>query len=584
MKSTKKSALRKLLYLLKSHTGKIVAILMLSIFCVAGSLALPILFGKTIDLLIEAFAVNFSEVNRNLIVIAVVIFLTAISQYVFNLLKNKITFKLIKTLRDDIFKKIQQVPIKYIDQQGVSKILERNINDVEQIADGFLLGFSQLFSGILTIIGTLAIMFTINWIIALIVLCLSPISLFVAKFLAKKSFKLFKQTANIRDCQTGFINENISNLKIIKSFNQEQNKLKNFDEINEVFSKVSLQSIFISSLTNPVTRFINALIYACVVLAGAIMLISKTTLPFGFTVGLLTNLLMYATQYTKPFNEISEVITEFQNSLVCANRVFELLQSPNQIEDSKKAKKIDAKGDIVLNSVVFGYNKDNKIIKDFSTQIKSGQHIAIVGPTGCGKTTIINLLMRFYEIDDGKIEIDNINLFDITRTSLRQNFGMVLQETWLKKGTIKSNIAMGKPNASQEEIVEVAKKAYAHNFIMQLKDGYDTVIEEDGGILSEGQKQLLCIARVMLTKPPMLILDEATSAIDILTEQKVQKAFDTLMKGRTTFIIAHRLSTIKNADKILVLKDGKIIEQGSHKQLLETKGFYYDLYSKQLKG
>ncbi len=444
------------------------------------------------------------------------------------------------------------------------------------------MGFTQLFTGVLTIVGTLALMLVINWIIALVVVVITPLSLFVAKYIATRTYSLFKKTSEIRGEQTAFIDEMIGNLKVVQAFNREDENIEKFDEINSRLTKASLKSIFYSSLTNPCTRFVNAIVYAAVALSGALMLVFSTPLPIAFNVGLLTSLLSYANQYTKPFNEISGVVTELQNALACADRIYELIdEQPQQPDSIDAAELTDVIGNIEFNNVYFSYTADKKLIENLNIKAKAGQRIAIVGPTGCGKTTLINLLMRFYDPTDGTITVDGKDIMQVTRKSLRLNYGMVLQETWLKSGTIRENIAIGKPDATEQEIIGAAKAARSHNFIMQLANGYDTEITEDGGNLSQGQKQLLCITRIMLSLPPMLILDEATSSIDTRTEIKIQKAFAELMNGRTSFIVAHRLSTIKEADLILVMKDGNIIEQGSHSQLLENNGFYSKLYNSQ---
>lgn len=583
--TSNKYILKEIFARLKRYKLLIFLTLVFAIISVAGTLTIPILFGGIIDLLTAPNAVEFNAIFTSFLIIAGIIVATIISQWLMNVINNKITFNVVKDIRDDVFNKIHKLPLKYIDGHSSGEIVEKNISNVDQFADGLLTGFTQLFSGVLTIIATLGIMFAINWIIALVVFVVTPLSLFVAKFIASKTYKLFRKTAEIREEQTAFISEMVGNLKTVKAFAHEEQNLEQFDAINEDLSKASLKSIFYSSLTNPATRFVNAVVYALVALTGAIMLIRGTSLPFTFTVGMLTSLLSYANQYTKPFNEISGVITELQNALACAGKVFELLREDEMPNDSDSAIPLkNAQGNVAFDAVDFSYDKSKELIKQFSLSIKKGQHVAIVGPTGCGKTTLINLLMRFYEIDSGHIKVDDIDVKDITKKSLRQSYGMVLQETWLKNASVRDNIKVAKQGASDSEVIKAAKAAHAHNFIMQLKDGYDTIISEDGENLSQGQRQLLCIARVMLTLPPMLILDEATSSIDTRTEQKIQDAFKSLMKGRTSFVVAHRLSTIKSADLILVMNGGKIIEQGDHKTLLKQNGFYARLYKSQFES
>ncbi len=477
------------------------------------------------------------------------------------------------------------MPLKFIDAHSYGDIVGRNIADVDQFADGLLMGFTQLFTGVLTIIGTLAIMFVLNWIIALIVFVLTPLSLFVGKYIASHTYSMFKLTSEIRGEQTAFIDEMVGNLKVVQAFGREDENMEKFDEVNERLTKASLKSIFYSSLPNPTTRFVNSIVYAAVILAGALILILDNgwaIIPASFSVGMLTSLLAYVNQYTKPFNEISGVITELQNAVACAGRIYEVIDEIPQVPDSPEAEIMDsAEGNIDFKNVYFSYTADKKLIENLNISAKAGQRIAIVGPTGCGKTTLINLLMRFYDPTGGNVYVDGKDVLKITRKSLRKNYGMVLQDTWLKSGTVRENIAMGKPDATDDEIIAAAKAAHSHKFIMQLSEGYDTVLAEDGGNLSQGQKQLLCITRIMLCLPPMLILDEATSSIDTRTEQRIQRAFAKLMKGRTSFIVAHRLSTIKEADLILVMNKGNIIEQGSHEELLAKNGFYAKLYNSQ---
>ena len=578
----RKSVLKRVLKQLGPYKFYIVLSLLFALVAVAGTLATPIFFGQIINLIVSKGNVDFVSIFEKFIIIAACIALTGVSQWIMNIINNRITYSVVRDVRKEAFLHIQSLPLKFIDGHAYGDIVSRNIADVDQFADGLLMGFTQLFTGVLTILGTLVMMFLINWVIALIVFVLTPLSLFVAKFIASKTYSLFRKTTEIRGEQTAFIDEMVGNLKVVQAFNHENENLDKFDEVNERLTKASLKSIFYSSLTNPSTRFVNAVVYAAVALSGALMLVFQTPLPFIFDVGLLTSLLSYANQYTKPFNEISGVITELQNAVACAGRIYELIDEPPQTPDAADAVTAEnVKGSVGFEGVYFSYTADKKLIENLNVAVKAGQRVAIVGPTGCGKTTLINLLMRFYDVNGGAITVDGNNITHITRKSLRRNYGMVLQDTWLKSGTVKENIAFGKPDATDEEIVSAAKDSHAHNFIMQLPDGYDTVIGEDGGALSQGQKQLLCIARIMLCLPPILILDEATSSIDTRTEQKIQQAFSRLMSGRTSFIVAHRLSTIKEADMILVMKDGNIIEQGTHKELLKMNGFYTNLYNSQ---
>ncbi len=578
----RKSVLKRVLKQLGPYKFYIVLSLLFALVAVAGTLATPIFFGQIINLIVSKGNVDFVSIFEKFIIIAACIALTGVSQWIMNVINNRITYSVVRDVRKEAFLHIQSLPLKFIDGHAYGDIVSRNIADVDQFADGLLMGFTQLFTGVLTILGTLVMMFLINWVIALIVFVLTPLSLFVAKFIASKTYSLFRKTTEIRGEQTAFIDEMVGNLKVVQAFNHENENLDKFDEVNERLTKASLKSIFYSSLTNPSTRFVNAVVYAAVALSGALMLVFQTPLPFIFDVGLLTSLLSYANQYTKPFNEISGVITELQNAVACAGRIYELIDEPPQTPDAADAVTAEnVKGSVGFEGVYFSYTADKKLIENLNVAVKAGQRVAIVGPTGCGKTTLINLLMRFYDVNDGAITVDGNNITHVTRKSLRRNYGMVLQDTWLKSGTVKENIAFGKPDATDEEIVSAAKDSHAHNFIMQLPDGYDTIIGEDGGALSQGQKQLLCIARIMLCLPPILILDEATSSIDTRTEQKIQQAFSRLMSGRTSFIVAHRLSTIKEADMILVMKDGNIIEQGTHKELLKMNGFYTNLYNSQ---
>ncbi len=578
----RKSVLKRVLKQLGPYKFYIVLSLLFALVAVAGTLATPIFFGQIINLIVSKGNVDFASIFEKFIIIAACIALTGVSQWVMNVINNRITYSVVRDVRKEAFLHIQSLPLKFIDGHAYGDIVSRNIADVDQFADGLLMGFTQLFTGVLTILGTLVMMFLINWVIALIVFVLTPLSLFVAKFIASKTYSLFRRTTEIRGEQTAFIDEMVGNLKVVQAFNHENENLDKFDEVNERLTKASLKSIFYSSLTNPSTRFVNAVVYAAVALSGALMLVFHTPLPFIFDVGLLTSLLSYANQYTKPFNEISGVITELQNAVACAGRIYELIDEPPQTPDAVDAVTAEnVKGNVGFDSVYFSYTADKKLIENLNVAVKAGQRVAIVGPTGCGKTTLINLLMRFYDVNGGAITVDGNNVTNVTRKSLRRNYGMVLQDTWLKSGTVKENIAFGKPDATDEEIISAAKDSHAHNFIMQLPEGYDTVIGEDGGALSQGQKQLLCIARIMLCLPPILILDEATSSIDTRTEQKIQQAFSRLMSGRTSFIVAHRLSTIKEADMILVMKDGNIIEQGTHNELLKMNGFYTNLYNSQ---
>ena len=577
---SQKIILKRILKQLKPYGFLLAATIFFALISVAGSLIVPIFFGQVIDLLAEGLKVDFAKVFEKFIAIGVTIAVTCLAQWLMNAINNKITYNVVKDIREEAFAKLQILPLKFIDAHSYGDIVGRNVADVDQFADGLLMGFTQLFTGVLTIIGTLGIMIAINWVIALIVFVITPLSLFVAKFIATRTYSLFRKTSEIRGEQTAFIDEMIGNLKVVKAFNREDENLEKFDEVNERLTNASLKSIFYSSLTNPCTRFVNAVVYAAVALSGALMLLWNTPLPVVFSVGILTSLLSYANQYTKPFNEISGVITELQNAVACAGRIYEIIDEKPQKADSENALTLEnVKGDIKFENVAFSYTEDRKLIENLNVSAKAGQRIAIVGPTGCGKTTLINLLMRFYDPNDGKISVDGNDIMDVTRKSLRKNYGMVLQETWLKSGTVSENISMGNPSASCEEIENVAKAAHAHNFIMQLPHGYDTVISENG--LSQGQKQLLCIARIMLCLPPMLILDEATSSIDTRTEKKIQNAFAKLMNGRTSFIVAHRLSTIKEADLILVMNNGNIIEQGTHGELVAKDGFYSKLYNSQ---
>ncbi len=582
MAESRKSTLKRILKQLKGYRLLLTLTVVFALVSVAGTLAVPVFFGQVINLIDEKKTIVISAITEKVIIIGALIAIICLSQWLMNIINNHITYCVVRDIREEAFSKLQRLPLKFIDGHSYGDIVGRNIADVDTFADGLLMGFTQFFTGILTIIGTLGIMIVLNYIIAVIVFVLTPLSLFVAKFIASKTYSLFKKTSEIRGEQTAFIDEMIGNLKVVQAFNREDESLEKFDEINDRLTKASLKSIFYSSLVNPSTRFINAIVYAAVALSGALMLIMNFNLPVAFDIGILTSLLAYANQYTKPFNEISGVVTELQNAVACAGRIYEIIDEPEQLPDVQNAAELEnISGNVEFKNVNFSYEPDKKLIENLNVCAQSGQRVAIVGPTGCGKTTMINLLMRFYDPVSGEISVDGKDIMSVTRKSLRRNYGMVLQDTWLKSGTVRQNIAMGKPEATKEEIIAAAKAVHAHNFIMQLSDGYDTVIAEDGGNLSQGQKQLLCIARIMLCLPPMLILDEATSSIDTRTELKIQDAFARLMQGRTSFIVAHRLSTIKEADVILVMKDGNIIEQGTHAELLGKNGFYSKLYNSQ---
>ena len=554
--------------------------LLLAALTVAATLYIPILTGDAVDLLLGPGKVDMAAIFVVIKKIVIIMILTGIAQWVMNTCNNYITYHVIQDIRQDAFKKLEILPLKYLDSKAYGDIVSRVISDVDTFADGLLMGFTQLFTGVITIVGTLVLMLATNIPIALLVVCLTPVSFLVAKFIANSTYTMFKAQSEARGEQTALIEEMIGNQKIVKTFSQEGAAMDKFNGINEKLGKCSLKAIFFSSLTNPCTRFVNSLVYAGVGILGAFVAIRG-----GISVGRLSCLLSYANQYTKPFNEISGVVTELQNAIVCASRIFALIEEEAQTPDAEDAMVLkDAQGNVTLENVNFQYVPDKKLIQDFNLQVKPGQRVAIVGPTGCGKTTVINLLMRFYDVNSGSIKVDGTDIRDITRGSLRTSYGMVLQDTWLRSGTIEDNIKMGNPEADREAVIRAAKAAHADSFIRRLPDGYDTVITEDGGSLSQGQKQLLCIARVMLCLPPMLILDEATSSIDTRTEIKIQKAFARMMQGRTSFIVAHRLSTIKEADIILVMKDGNIIEQGDHESLLKQNGFYANLYASQFEG
>lgn len=544
---------------------------------VATMLYVPIFVGRAIDYILGPGNVAFDKIGKILIQIGVVIGITALSQWIMNICNNKMAYQVSRDIRDEAIQKIEVLPLKYIDGHSYGEIVSRVIADVDQFSDGLLMGFTQFFTGVLTILGTLGFMLSINVTITVIVILITPLSLFMASFISKHTYRMFKLQSETRGEQTAFIDEMISGQKVVQAYGHGQEALEQFDEINQRLRKYSLKATFFSSLTNPATRFVNSLVYAGVAVTGSISVIYG-----GISVGQLTAFLSYANQYTKPFNEISGVITELQNAIACAARIFELIEEKPEIPDASTAKNAEnVDGTVDINDVSFSYAQDKKLIENLNLHVNKGQRIAIVGPTGCGKTTVINLLMRFYDVDKGSIDVSGMDIRDMTRHSLRAGYGMVLQDTWLKSGTVRENIRMGRPEATDEEIIEAAKASHAHEFIKKLSNGYDTVIAEDGGSLSQGQKQLLCITRVMLCHPPMLILDEATSSIDTRTEIKIQNAFSKLMKGRTSFIVAHRLSTIQSADVILVMKDGHIIEQGKHEELLESKGFYAGLYESQ---
>ncbi len=576
-----KNTIKRVLTFIKPYQYYVWLSLLFALITVVTTLYAPIVTGDAIDLIIDKGQVDFIGLKPLLIKFGVVILITAFSQWLMSLCNNRITYQVVRDIRVSAFERLNHLPLRYIDNKQYGEIVSRVINDVDQFSEGLLMGFTQLFTGVITILGTLIFMLTINVKITIVVVLLTPVSLVVASFIAKKTYNMFRLQSESRGKMTALVDEMVGNQKIVKAFSYEDDAMERFDQINEELSGYSLRAIFFSSLTNPCTRFVNSLVYAGVGIVGAFIAVRG-----GISVGQLSCFLSYANQYTKPFNEISGVVTEVQNAIACAARVFELLDEQVEVSDAVDAKVLtraeaEEQSDFVLEHVAFAYDPARPLIKDLNLQVKKGQRVAIVGPTGCGKSTLINLLMRFYDIDKGAICLNGTNIYDITRDSLRDNYGMVLQETWLKSGTIAENIAYGKPDATREEIIEAAKACHAHSFIKRMPQGYDTVIGEDGGNLSQGQKQLLCIARVMLELPPMLILDEATSSIDTRTEIRVQNAFAKLMKGRTSFVVAHRLSTIKEADVILVMKDGDIIEQGNHESLLAKGGFYADLYNSQ---
>ena len=570
-----KSTFSKLLERIKPYSLFVVLSMLLALFSVILTLVIPLKIGQAIDCIGDK--TNWGKIIPVFTQVIILSVIVMILQWVMNLINNKITYYVVRDLRNDAIQKIETLPLSYIDSHSQGDIVSRIIADADQFADGLLMGFTQAFSGVVTIIGTLIFMIRMSLSITLVVVLLTPLSLFVASFISKKTFNMFKLQSETRGEQTAFIDEMISNEKVVKAFSREEQTIEKFASMNEDLKNASLKAIFFSSLTNPMTRFVYNVIYAFVALFGAIGVISG-----NMSIGILTCMLSYVNQYTKPFNEITGVITELQNAFACIERIFELLNAKSEPLDKFDAVCLDdLEGNIEIKDVFFSYNKEKKLIEDFNLSVKKGQKVAIVGPTGAGKSTIINLLMRYYDIDKGIISVDGYDIKDIQRESLRSNYGMVLQETWLRNGTIRDNICLGKPDASEEEILRAAKSSHAHSFIRRLENGYDTIISDDGGSLSQGQKQLLCIARIMLLLPPMLILDEATSSIDTRTEKKIQSAFNMLMEGKTSFIIAHRLSTIKNADTILVMKDGRIIESGNHESLIEKEGFYYNLYNSQ---
>lgn len=578
------STLKRVLKYLKSNIVFLIASLLFAAGTVALTLYLPVLTGDAIDMALGKDDVDFAGISEILGKMLIIIAFTGVFQWLMGMANNKLTYSVVKSIRFDVFKKLQRLPVSYADNHPTGETVSRVIADADRLGDGLLMGFTQLFSGVLTIAGTLIFMATINPIITLVVVLVTPISLFVAAFIAKRTYSMFKRQSEINAEQTSLIDESMSNPNVVTAFGREKALYKSFDGINEKLRKCSLRAMFFSSITNPSTRFVNSLVYTGVALAGAITVVSTAWNAEPFTVGMLTCFLSYANQYTKPFNEISGVVTELQGALASAAKIFEILDVPDEIQTPEDALVLDEKntdGTVSLHNVFFSYVSDRKLITDFNLDVKSGERVAIVGPTGCGKTTMINLLMRFYDVDSGSIKVSGTDIRNITRGSLRSAYGMVLQETWLKSGTIKDNIIMGNPDATDEEIKAAAKATYAHSFIKRLPDGYDTVINENDSTLSQGQKQLLCITRAMISKPEMLILDEATSSIDTRTEQKIQGAFAAMMKGRTSFIVAHRLSTIKDADIILVMKDGNVIEQGTHVELLAKNGFYTSLYNSQ---
>ena len=580
--TAQKGTLKKVLKYVQRHGFFMVLSILFAAITVALTLYTPILIGDAIDLIVGKGQVDFAGIAAILIKTGIIIGITALIQWLMNTINNRITYHVVRDIRNEAFRKIEILPLSYIDAHPYGDIVNRVIADADQFADGLLMGFTQLFTGIVTILGTLFFLFSISWKIAIVVVIVTPLSLFIARFIANRTYRMFRVQSETRGQQTAFIDEMIGNQKVVQAFSHEGEALEEFDRINDRLADCSLKATFYSSLTNPCTRFVNSVVYAGVALAGALICIATAGAVNPFTIGQLSACLSYANQYTKPFNEISGVVTELQNALACASRLFELIEEEPQIPEPADAVELaDVKGSVELNDVSFSYVPDRKLIEGLNLSVKPGQRIAIVGPTGCGKTTIINLLMRFYDVNSGSITVEGTDIRNATRNSLRSSYGMVLQETWLRSGTIRDNIVMGKPDATDEEIIAAAKASHAHSFIKRLPQGYDTVITEDGGSLSQGQKQLLCITRVMLCLPPMLILDEATSSIDTRTEIKIQDSFAKMMNGRTSFIVAHRLSTIREADVILVMKDGHIIEQGNHEELLAKNGFYANLYNSQ---
>lgn len=571
------TVLKKVLQRIRRYWAGLVISMLLAMVYVVMSLYIPILVGQAIDCILAAGQVDFAQMWTFLRNVALCASAAGIAQWIMSEINNRMTYRVTRDIRNEAFHHLQMLPISYLDSHPQGDTVSRIISDVDTFADGLLMGFTQLFTGVMTILGTLFFMVRIHWGIALVVVCITPLSLVVANFIATRTYSMFRLQTTTRGEQTGLIDETIGNIKVVQAFGHQSASVDQFDEINERLRKCSLRAIFFSSLTNPCTRFVNSVVYAGVGLTGALVALSG-----GISVGSLTTFLNYANQYTKPFNEISGVVTELQNALACAGRVFDLIEAPQRTPDPLEPKRPDTvEGGVEIENLSFSYTPEKPLISDFNLKVQPGQHIAIVGPTGCGKTTFINLLMRFYDPDGGTIRLDGVNTRDMMRSDLRSCVGMVLQDTWLKAGTIRDNIAMGKPNATEDEIIHAAKQAHAHSFIRRLPKGYDTVISEAGGNLSQGQKQLLCIARVMLALPPMLFLDEATSSIDTRTESRIQKAFDTMMRGRTSFIVAHRLSTIQEADLILVMRDGQIVEQGNHRELLARNGFYAQLYHSQ---
>lgn len=580
--TAQKGTLKKVLKYVQRHGFFMVLSILFAAITVALTLYTPILIGDAIDLIVGKGQVDFAGIAAILIKTGIIIGITALIQWLMNTINNRITYHVVRDIRNEAFRKIEMLPLSYIDAHPYGDIVNRVIADADQFADGLLMGFTQFFTGIVTILGTLFFLFSISWKIAIVVVIVTPLSLFIARFIANRTYRMFRVQSETRGQQTAFIDEMIGNQKVVQAFSHEGEALEEFDRINDRLADCSLRATFYSSLTNPCTRFVNSVVYAGVALAGALICIATAGAVNPFTIGQLSACLSYANQYTKPFNEISGVVTELQNALACASRLFELIEEEPQIPEPADAVELaDVKGSVELNDVSFSYVPDRKLIEGLNLSVKPGQRIAIVGPTGCGKTTIINLLMRFYDVNSGSITVEGTDIRNATRNSLRSSYGMVLQETWLRSGTIRDNIVMGKPDATDEEVIEAAKASHAHSFIKRLPQGYDTVITEDGGSLSQGQKQLLCITRVMLCLPPMLILDEATSSIDTRTEIKIQDSFAKMMNGRTSFIVAHRLSTIREADVILVMKDGHIIEQGNHEELLAKNGFYANLYNSQ---